>query len=266
MPLALRIIVIPFVNLGTLFGVVFKKIGYNKPFLAKFYMMSELNVLDLILEASLLVQLVMGLLLLLSLIGWGLIFRLSAKLGSAKRFDSDFEAWLWSGNTLAKQYSSVANEPERTGLEQVFFVGYGEFLKAQKSGAVRADTLDSVERKFKVAIGKQQAVLEQGLATLASIASVSPYIGLFGTVWGIMTAFIGLSSAESVSLATVAPGIAEALIATAMGLFAAIPASLAFNHFSAKAGALYESRALFCEELTGVFAHEYTMAQRTGQS
>ncbi len=227
--------------------------------------MTELNILDLILEASLLVQLVMGLLLLLSFIGWGLIFRLAGRLNGAKRFDDDFESWLWSGNSLNKLYNTVAGEAERTGLEQVFFVGYGEFLKAQKSGMERTAILDGVERKFKVAIGKQQAILEQGLSTLASIASVSPYIGLFGTVWGIMTAFIGLSSAESVSLATVAPGIAEALIATAMGLFAAIPASLAFNHFSAKANALYESRALFCEELTGVFAHEYSMAQRTTQ-
>lgn len=227
--------------------------------------MNELNILDLILEAGLLVQLVMGLLLLMSLVGWGIIFHLTSKLGSAKRFDGEFEAWLWSGNTLAKQYTSVANESERTGLEQVFFVGYGEFLKSQKLGAERAAVLDSVERKFKVAIGKQQAILEQGLSTLASIASVSPYIGLFGTVWGIMNAFIGLSSADSVSLATVAPGIAEALIATAIGLFAAIPASLAFNHFTAKANALYESRALFCEELTGILAHEYTISQRTGQ-
>lgn len=227
--------------------------------------MTELNILDLILEASLLVQLVMGLLLLLSIIGWGLIFRLAGRLNGAKRFDDDFESWLWSGNSLNKLYNTVAGEAERTGLEQVFFVGYGEFLKAQKSGMERTSIIDGVERKFKVAIGKQQAILEQGLSTLASIASVSPYIGLFGTVWGIMTAFIGLSSAESVSLATVAPGIAEALIATAMGLFAAIPASLAFNHFSAKANALYESRALFCEELTGVFAHEYNMNQRTTQ-
>lgn len=250
------------INLGTLFGVVFLKIGYNKPFLTKLHTMSHLNILELMLDASLLVQLVMGLLLLLSLIGWVIIFRLSAKLGNAKRFDGEFQAWLWSGDALTKQYKLVAQESERIGLEQVFFVGYAEFLKSQKSGAMRADTLDNVERQFKVTISKQQAVLEQGLAGLASIASVSPYIGLFGTVWGIMTAFIGLSDAQSVSLASVAPGIAEALIATAMGLFAAIPASLAFNHFSAKAAALYESRALFCEELTGVFAHEYAMIQR----
>lgn len=218
--------------------------------------MSELNVLELILQASLLVQLVMGLLLLLSLLGWGLIFHLASKFGRASKFDNQFQAWFWSSNSLNKQFQAVAGEPERMGLEQVFYVGYESFLKNQKMGATHTQLLQASERKFRVALGKQQAVLEQGLATLASIGSVSPYIGLFGTVWGIMNAFIGLSSADNVSLATVAPGIAEALIATAMGLFAAIPATLAFNHFTAKANALYEARSLFCEELTSAFAQQ----------
>lgn len=215
--------------------------------------MNELNILDLILDASLVVKAVMAILVLLSLIGWGLIFRLMAKLGSAKKFDDEFMAWFWSGNSLNKQFQAVAGEPDRTGLEQVFYVGYDDFLKASPTQS-QERTLQNVERKFRVALGRQQAVLENGLATLASIGSVSPYIGLFGTVWGIMNAFIGLADAESVTLATVAPGIAEALIATAIGLFAAIPASLAFNHFTSKANGLYESRALFCEELVGVFA------------
>lgn len=226
--------------------------------------MTELNVLDLILEASLLVQIVMGLLLALSLLGWGLIFRLMAKLGSAVRFDEEFMAWFWSGNSLNKQYQAVAKESERTGLEQVFYVGYDEFLKVQKTGASHEHILEAVERKFRVALGREQSVLERGIATLASIGSVSPYVGLFGTVWGIMNAFIGLSGAQSVSLATVAPGIAEALIATAIGLFAAIPASLAFNHFTAKANALYESRSLFCDELTGIFAHQNLLQHQNG--
>lgn len=224
--------------------------------------MSELNILDLITQASFVVQLVMGVLLLLSLLGWGLIFRLAVKLNSAKKFDTQFEAWFWSNNSLSKQFQTVASEPERTGLEQVFYVGYDEFLKSQKAGVSHNHILDAVERKFRITLGKQQAALENGIATLASIGSISPYIGLFGTVWGIMNAFIGLSGADSVSLATVAPGIAEALIATAIGLFAAIPASLAFNHFTTKANALYESRSLFCEELSGVFAHQNALQQR----
>lgn len=224
--------------------------------------MNELNILELILQASLLVQLVMGLLMLLSLLGWGLIFRLASKLGCATKFDTQFQAWFWSSNSLSKQFQAVASEPERTGLEQVFYVGYETFLKTQKTGATHEQLLQATERKFRVILGRQQAILENGLATLASIGSISPYIGLFGTVWGIMNAFIGLSSADNVSLATVAPGIAEALIATAMGLFAAIPATLAFNHFTAKANALYESRSLFCEELIGTFVHQNTLQQR----
>lgn len=215
--------------------------------------MNELNILNLIMDASLVVKAVMAVLVCLSLLGWGLIFRLSVKLGSAKKFDDEFIRWFWSGNSLNKQFQAVAGESERTGLEQVFYVGYDDFLKSGKHLSDER-TLQNVERKFKVALGRQQALLESGLSTLASIGSVSPYIGLFGTVWGIMNAFIGLADADSVTLATVAPGIAEALIATAIGLFSAIPATLAYNHFSAKANALYESRALFCEELTGVFA------------
>lgn len=215
--------------------------------------MNELNILNLIMDASLVVKAVMALLVILSLLGWGLIFRLMAKLGSAKKFDDEFMAWFWSSNSLNKQFQAVANESQRTGLEEAFYVGYDNFLKSPAHQS-HERTLQNVERQFRITLGRQQAVLENGLSTLASIGSVSPYIGLFGTVWGIMNAFIGLADADSVTLATVAPGIAEALIATAIGLFSAIPASLAFNHFTAKANALYESRALFCEELTGVFS------------
>lgn len=215
--------------------------------------MNELNILNLIMDASLVVKAVMALLVFLSLLGWGLIFRLMAKLGGAKKFDDEFMAWFWSSNSLNKQFQAVANESQRTGLEEAFYVGYENFLKSPAHQS-HERTLQNVERQFRITLGRQQAILEKGLSTLASIGSVSPYIGLFGTVWGIMNAFIGLADADSVTLATVAPGIAEALIATAIGLFSAIPASLAFNHFTAKANALYESRALFCEELTGVFS------------
>lgn len=227
--------------------------------------MSEINILDLILNASLIVQAVMALLVVLSVIGWVIIIRLKTKISSAKRFDDDFETWFWSGDSLTRQYQAVAGDSDRTGLEQAFYAGYDEFIKSQRSGASSAQITEAVERKFRVVLGRQQQIIENGLATLASIGSVSPYIGLFGTVWGIMNAFIGLSGADSVSLATVAPGIAEALIATAIGLFAAIPASLAFNHFTAKANALYESRSLFCDELSGVFALQH-QRQMSGQA
>lgn len=233
-------------------------------------MSESIQILPLILEASLVVKGVMAILLLLSLLGWLLIFNLSNKMSGGLSEDKDFEEWFWSSSNLSHTYNSLTNTPDRTGLAQIFFIGYDEYLRLLKAvrqkdstdGSfytmdIKQDILNATERKFRVGLGRQQAYLESGLPTLASIASVSPYIGLFGTVWGIMTAFIGLGEADSVSLATVAPGIAEALIATAMGLFAAIPASLAFNHFTAKASNIYDSRALFCDEVTGVIGTSY---------
>lgn len=222
--------------------------------------MSELsdsiNLISLITNASLLVQIVMGILLLASILCWVLIFRLSARLGTAKRQDQHFENWFWSGEDLAKLYQGIQNSPDRHGLANIFYVGFSEFLRMNKKRQPKDHIIDGVERKLRVGLGRQQQSLESGLAVLASIGSVSPYIGLFGTVWGIMNAFIGLSEASQVSLAAVAPGIAEALIATAMGLFAAIPAVLAYNHFTAKAAGIYDSRALFCDEMTGMLQRE----------
>lgn len=214
-------------------------------------MTQSLEILPLIMNASLLVKAVMAFLLLLSLLAWLLIFRLSFRLARTKRHDHAFIGRFLANDNIRSHYQSVANE-QRVGLSQLFFEGYSEYIRLSPHNPSKADINDALERKFRVGLGRQQAQLEGGLTTLASIASVSPYIGLFGTVWGIMTAFIGIGEAGSVSLATVAPGIAEALIATAMGLFAAIPASLAFNHFSAKSTRLYENRALFCDELTGL--------------
>lgn len=219
-------------------------------------MPESLNIIELMTQASLLVQIVMGLLLLASLLCWVMIFRLSARLGTAKNFDQQFESWFWSGEDLAKLYQGVQNSPDRQGLEQIFYVGFSEYLKMHKKRQPKPDIIDGVERKLRVGLGRQQQLLEKGLAMLASIGSVAPYVGLFGTVWGIMNAFLGLSQTEQASLAAVAPGIAEALIATAMGLFAAIPAVLAYNHFTAKANSIYDSRALFCEEMTGMLLRE----------
>lgn len=223
---------------------------------------NSLSILSLIMGAGLVVKAVMALLLLLSLLSWLIIFRLGGKIASTSADDTAFEEWFWSGNNLTKQYQSVQNDNERFGLAQIFYVGYQEYLRLSKINASKTDLKDALERKFRVGLGRQQSYLETGLPTLASIGSVAPYIGLFGTVWGIMGAFIGLSDAQSVTLATVAPGIAEALIATAIGLFTAIPASLAYNHFTAKAGTVYESRALFCDELTGAIQTQYLVNQQ----
>lgn len=219
-------------------------------------MPESINLLSLILEASILVQIVMGILMIASLLCWVLIFRLSARLGMAKRLDGQFESWFWSGQDLAKLYQGVQNIPDRHGLAHVFYVGFSEFLRMNKRRQPKDNTIEAVERKLRVGLGRQQQELESGLAILASIGSVAPYIGLFGTVWGIMNAFLGLSQVEQVSLSAVAPGIAEALIATAMGLFAAIPAVLAYNHYTAKSNGIYEKRALFCDEMVGMLQRE----------
>lgn len=230
--------------------------------------MQELNILELIQQASPVVQAVMALLMLLSLIGWLIIFRLNFKLGAAVKEDNAFQTWFWSGENLPKIHEAVSANEERTGLAQIFLLGYGEYTAISRVTTQKSDIKDGVERMCRVGLGREQGLLERGLPILASIASVSPYIGLFGTVWGIMTAFIGLAEADRVSLATVAPSIAEALIATAMGLFAAIPASLGFNHFSAKGTAIYANRSLFCDELTGAIERHYlsTQSLKRGQS
>ncbi|WP_114799967.1 protein TolQ [Moraxella canis] len=210
-------------------------------------MNESISLISLIIEASIVVKLVMALLLLLSMISWVLIFHLSAKIGGAARFDERFERWFWTDD-IDRQLSVVQSESERTGLEAIFYTGFHDpnHQDAQLSDDKKVQL---VERRLRMALGGEQVRLEKGLSTLATIGSVSPYIGLFGTVWGIMNAFIGLGQAESVSLATVAPSIAEALIATALGLFAAIPATMAYNHFTAKSNVLYENRSLFCEGL-----------------
>jgi biopolymer transport protein TolQ len=210
----------------------------------------SLNVMSLILHAGMTVQLVMLALLLASIYSWYLIAKLYLSFKQAHQRDQQFYQIFWSGVAVATLFQNAQTKHDRKGLETIFHDGYSEYHKLQKRQANLAQSLEGTERILRVSLSRQQAGLEGGLSTLASIGSVAPYIGLFGTVWGIMTAFIGLSSAEQVTLATVAPGIAEALIATAIGLFAAIPAVLAFNHFSAKSEALYENRALFAEEMS----------------
>ena len=139
---------------------------------------------------------------------------------------------------------------------RIFYQGLGEFLKLKKRNAATAQTIEGTERILRVGLSRDQSQLEQGLGALASIGSVAPYVGLFGTVWGIMNAFIGLADVDQVTLATVAPGIAEALIATAIGLFAAIPAVLAFNHYTGKGETVYSDRALFAEEMVALLQRQ----------
>ncbi len=219
-------------------------------------MLESIDIIELILQASLLVKIVMGILILGSVSCWMIIFRLMARMSSAFSHDRQFEDWFWSGSNLAKLFQGIQQVVNRQGLEEIFYLGFAEYLKMQHNRQPKSDVIEGVERKLRVALGRQQQEIEEGLSTLASIGSVSPYIGLFGTVWGIMNAFLGLSQSNQASLSAVAPGIAEALIATAIGLFTAIPAVLAFNHFTAKANNIYDLRALYCDELTGMLLRE----------
>ena len=191
---------------------------------------SSLHISDLILQASPVVQAVMLLLLLASIYSWYLIAKLHMGYKKAAQQDEHFQKMFWSGAELNTLYNNAQLNSKRHGLEDIFYQGLGEFFKLKKRHATANQTIEGTERILRVGLSRDQSILEQGLGALARIGSVAPYVGLFGTVWGIMNAFIGLADVDQVTLATVAPGIAEALIATAIGLFAAIPAVLAFNH------------------------------------
>lgn len=217
---------------------------------------SSLHISDLILQASPVVQLVMLVLVLASLLSWFLIAKLHMTFKKAAQGDEHFQKIFWSGAELNTLYNNAQLNSKRVGLEDVFYLGFSEFLKLKKTKATTAQTIDGTERILRVGLSRDQGNMEQGLGTLASIGSVAPYVGLFGTVWGIMNAFIGLAQVDQVTLATVAPGIAEALIATAIGLFAAIPAVLAFNHYTAKSEEIYSDRALFAEEMVALLQRQ----------
>lgn len=210
---------------------------------------TSLHISDLILQASPVVQTVMLILLFASLYSWYIIAKLSLGFKKASKQDEHFQKMFWSGAELDTLFNNAQLNSKREGLEDVFYDGYHEFNQLKKQASPITQKIDGTERILGVALSRDQSHLEHGLSALASIGSVAHYIGLFGTVWGIMNAFIGLSAVEQVTLATVAPGIAEALIATAIGLFAAIPSVLAFNHFSSKSEAIYSDRALFAEEM-----------------
>ena len=217
---------------------------------------SSLHISDLILQASPVVQLVMLVLVLASVFSWYLIAKLHMVYKKAQQGDEHFQKIFWSGAELNTLYNNAQLNSKRNGLEDIFYQGLSEFLKLKKRQAETSPMIEGTERILRVGLSRDQTRLEQGLSALASIGSVAPYVGLFGTVWGIMNAFIGLAQVEQVTLATVAPGIAEALIATAIGLFAAIPAVLAFNHYTAKGEQIYSDRALFAEEMVALLQRQ----------
>ena len=213
--------------------------------------LEQMSVWSLISDASLLVQAVMLSLLLASLLSWYLILQRSAVLRRSERLLKDFQQRFRSGNDLAQLYREGSDGLDTdAGLQRIFQAGYHEFIQLKREPGIAGElVIDGVERSLLVAISEQEEHLEKGLPFLATVGSVSPYIGLFGTVWGIMNSFIGLSQVQQATLSTVAPGIAEALIATAIGLFAAIPAVIAYNRFSARVATLTSRYYGFGNEL-----------------
>jgi biopolymer transport protein TolQ len=213
----------------------------------------EISILSLIMHASLPVQLVMAGLVLLSLMSWGIIFNKIAVLGRARRATQEFEQQFWSGTDLNSLFEKNRANGNAVATEKLFQAGFAEFLKLRRQpGVDSSDQLDGARRAMRAAAQRELDALDHHNSFLATVGSVSPYIGLFGTVWGIMHAFIGLGNAGQATLATVAPGIAEALIATAIGLFAAIPAVVAYNRFAADVDRLAGRFDSFMEEFSNI--------------
>jgi biopolymer transport protein TolQ len=213
----------------------------------------ELSVVRLVVQASLVVQIVLGLLLTASVGSWAIIFRKRMVVNRAQRDADRFENSFWSGGDLSSLYRTVESRGTTSGMESIFEFGFREFARLRAQGGVAADMLlEGSRRAMRVAQLKEIERLEQSLATLATVGSTSPYVGLFGTVWGIMSAFSSLGNVQQATLAMVAPGIAEALIATAMGLFAAIPAVIAYNRYADQVSRLELRYDGFMEELSTI--------------
>ncbi|TRW50258.1 protein TolQ [Aliidiomarina halalkaliphila] len=221
-------------------------------------MEAELSFFDLFLEASLVVQLVMILLVLMSILSWALIFQRRKILQQAEQEAHKFEERFWSGVDLAKLYKEVSAKGKRIqGTEHLFHSGFREFARLrQVKNADGVMVMAGTQRAMRVAHSREMDRLETHLSVLATIGSISPYVGLFGTVWGIMNAFIALGSVQQATLQMVAPGIAEALVATAMGLFAAIPAVIAYNKFSSQIGSIDGNYINFAEEFTSILQRQ----------
>lgn len=213
--------------------------------------MEKMTIWGLISDASLLVQAVMLILVAASVLSWYLIVLRSVALKSQEVAVSEFHSSFRATADLHHLYNDTKKSAhEHGGVQAIFVAGYHEYLQFRNEPGITGDIVrEGVERASLVSIGEEEARLEQGLSLLATIGSVSPYIGLFGTVWGIMNSFIGLSEVQQATLSTVAPGIAEALIATAIGLFAAIPAVIAYNRLSTRAAALAARYYNFGNEL-----------------
>jgi biopolymer transport protein TolQ len=215
-------------------------------------MNQDLSIVSLVLNASLVVQLVMVGLLVTSLISWSVIFGKLFALKRVRAQGEEFERDFWSGRNLSDLYQAATSKPKTAAMERIFASGMREFMKLRERRLDAAAQIDGARRAMRASFQRELDVIESGLSFLASVGSVSPYVGLFGTVWGIMHAFVGLANMTQVTLATVAPGIAEALVATAIGLFAAIPAVIAYNRFARDIDRIAIQFETFIEEFSNI--------------
>lgn len=217
----------------------------------------DMTVTSLILHASPVVQLVMLILVLASLTSWAIIVQRAGIYRRAEQLRQQFEDRFWSGIDMRQLYEQVNHTPNNeSGCESLFRAAYHEFQRMREKRRDSEDIMQAVSRSLRIALSVEQNKLEAQLPFLATVGSVSPYIGLFGTVWGIMTAFLGLAQVQQATLAVVAPGIAEALIATAIGLFAAIPAVIAYNRYASQSDHILSKYEVFAEELSSIFHRE----------
>ncbi len=212
----------------------------------------DLSILNLVLKASFIVQLVMLALLVVSLMSWTIIFIKRRAVRQARAAAEDFDRRFWSGSDLGELYKKLASRKgQMRGLEAIFEAGFREFVQLRKQNGVEPMAIvEGAQRAMRVVLNREIEMLETHLSFLATAGSTSPYVGLFGTVWGIMSAFQNLGQTQYATIADVAPGIAEALIATAMGLFAAIPAVVAYNRFANDVERLVSRYDNFLDEFT----------------
>ena len=216
-------------------------------------MNQPLSVYELIANASLLVQGVMAILVLASVVSWMMILQRWSLLRRAKQEIDSFEDHFWSGIDLRGLYQDLSQEEQLNGIEEIFVAGFREYTRLSEQPGVDAEAImQGTQRAMRVTLMREEARLETHLPFLATVGSTSPYVGLFGTVWGIMNSFRSLANMTQATLASVAPGISEALIATAMGLFAAIPAVIGYNRFSANVDVLMKRYEGFCDEVTAI--------------
>ena len=221
-------------------------------------MSTDLSIINLVLEASLVVQLVMLLLLVASLLSWTVIFLKWSTLKWAGHNANQFERRFWSGSELSDLYKKISSRRDKlTGLESIFEAGFREFAHLRnRKGFETMDIVMGAQRAMRVATNREIEKLEMHLNFLATVGSTSPYVGLFGTVWGIMNSFLALGNVKQATIASVAPGIAEALIATAMGLFAAIPAVIAYNRYSNDVERLISRYDTFVDEFSTILQRQ----------